>query len=343
MLESIEELERAARSEDSDEFGRGIGRAWQEAQRADPGQLHAALAALAALVDRLPSGPAAELATLAGALVEIGAPDAAPLAGPVFRQYRTVLAGFVQFASAWRAHTGEPVPATGDRPLDEVARRLGGQVGDPALAPLLRGWYFLDSWNRPVLTLLCRPEVRAAVPDRERLIALLTEAGPDSAELHWITGLLAIVDDDPLVVLHRETGRGFLLRADGVADNFQLHTLLAAALVSPGLVPGRAPEPAWVAAASDAPPDTWSGTVTGSFNLVDADGQWIWNEGRPADIPVRDGRRLIVLDPPPYQRTWSCVRRYPDVPGRLRLEGQLSAEQAAGWFALLPAGEAARG
>jgi hypothetical protein len=38
--------------------------------------------------------------------------------------------------------------------------------------------------------------------------------------------------------------------------------------------------------------------TTGSFDLVGVDGELIWNEGRPADIPVVDGVRLVVLDPP---------------------------------------------
>jgi hypothetical protein len=73
----------------------------------------------------------------------------------------------------------------------------------------------------------------------------------------------------------------------GIGDNFQLHTLLAATLIGDparGLIPGTPPHPAWFAAATDgemAPP----GGIRGQFNLVDATGEWIWNEGRPADIP----------------------------------------------------------
>ncbi|MGW0390193.1 hypothetical protein ACWDYJ_04700 [Streptomyces sp. NPDC003042] len=75
----------------------------------------------------------------------------------------------------------------------------------------------------------------------------------------------------------------------------RLHTLLADALIGRGLVEGEAPSAEAVACCRDQ-----AGMVPtiGSFNLVGADGEWIWNEGNPADIPVVDGVRLVVLDPP---------------------------------------------
>jgi hypothetical protein len=334
VLEFIEPIEQAAQAYDVDAFRGGIGAAWQAAQEATPEEQRQALVSLAGLIDRLAVGPAAEVATLAGALVEQGAPDAGPLTGPVFAHYSKVLDGFVDFCAAWHGRTGDPVPTPEDRNPDEVVEMLGGDLADPAFEPLVRNWYFLPAWNRPVLSILGRPEVRAAVPDRAHLIAALTQAQEDNQDLHWIAGLLQIVDNDPLVVLHRETGKGFLLTIDGVSDNFQLHTLLAGALITPGLIPGEAPDPSWLAAATDAPMEAWSGTVTGSFNLVDGNGKWIWNEGRPADIPVVDGRRFIVLDPAPYERSWSSVRQFPHVPGRITLERELTADEAAHWLSL---------
>jgi hypothetical protein len=64
------------------------------------------------------------------------------------------------------------------------------------------------------------------------------------------------------------------------------------------MIPGQPPTPVEIAAASDGevtPPDG----IRGNFNLVDAYGAWIWNEGRPADIPGREGTRVVVIDQPP--------------------------------------------
>ena len=72
------------------------------------------------------------------------------------------------------------------------------------------------------------------------------------------------------------------------------------------------------------------GRIQGRFNLVDGYGQWIWNEGKPADIPLLDGRRVVVLDPPPYLRTWNIGRSFPMMRPDMRLERVLPAGEAAG-------------
>jgi arginine/lysine/ornithine decarboxylase len=115
----------------------------------------------------------------------------------------------------------------------------------------------------------------------------------------------------------------------GLADNFQLHTLLADALVGGGHIEGRAPSAEEVAVCRDAPGQV---PTTGSFNLVTPGGEWVWNEGTPADIPVVDGVRLLVLDPPPYERGWPAGRFFPGMTGALVLERVLDARETRGWL-----------
>ena len=59
----------------------------------------------------------------------------------------------------------------------------------------------------------------------------------------------------------------------------------------------KPPAPAELAAAGTGSVQPHGG-INGTFNLVDAFGTWIWNEGRPAGIPHSDGIRVVVLDPP---------------------------------------------
>jgi len=59
---------------------------------------------------------------------------------------------------------------------------------------------------------------------------------------HWLHGLLLVLDDEELIVLHRPTGRGYRVTMSGIGDNFQLHILLAATLTgdeSRGMIPLR--------------------------------------------------------------------------------------------------------
>jgi hypothetical protein len=155
---------------------------------------------------------------------------------------------------------------------------------------------------------------------------------------HWLSGLLLVLDDEPLLVLDHATGRGYRVTISGIGDNFQLHTLLAAALIgdeSRGLLPGRRPTEAEIAAASDGEDLTPSGGIRGNFNLVDAYGEWIWNEGRPADIPKLEGVRVVVLDPPPYERSWNAGRAYPLMRPTVTVTGMLPAGEARQWLGLV--------
>jgi len=99
----------------------------------------------------------------------------------------------------------------------------------------------------------------------------------------------------------------------GIGDNFQFHTLLAGQFAE--AVGAEPPTPIELAAARTGDPQSPDG-INGTFNLVDPSGAWIWNEGRPADIPHCDGIRVVVLDPPPYARGWNAGR--PPTPGTRR-------------------------
>jgi hypothetical protein len=168
-------------------------------------------------------------------------------------------------------------------------------------------WEVGENWVQPVLFLCQRTDVRRGLPQRERLRALVEqveELFPDVAP--WLLGLLRVLDDETLIVVHRESGQVFRATMTGVADNFQLHTLLAANLLGPrrglfsrrGLLPGEPPTQAMIAAADGSGDLAPPGGIRGQFNLVDAHGTWIWNEGRPDEIPLVHNHRVVVLDPP---------------------------------------------
>jgi hypothetical protein len=122
-----------------------------------------------------------------------------------------------------------------------------------------------------------------------------------------------------------------------VADNFQLHTLLADALITqrglfrrkgpPWGIPGKRAPPAAVATMRGDGPQSIDRPSTGVWNLynwtvLDEEGRlsppakddpkhWIWNEGMPADILPFEGQRIILLGPPAYLRWWNTARAIP--------------------------------
>jgi len=310
----------------------------------------------------LPLGPAGQLAVLAGAMVEDGA-DPARLVEHVVAGAGMASETAAEFVTAWRELVGEQ--AALPEPVEEQEAFNAAQaalVRPPGRSPwrrgpegvseeeaylLAEGWFSLSAWALPLNTLLQLKEVRVALPLRQQLTEAIGAVAPLRSDLACAVGLLAVLDDERLVVLHRPTARGFEVTISGIGDNFQLHTLLAAALSGPaaeGLLEGVRPDPSWVAAATDGPFEPPGGPIAGQFNLVDAYGQWIWNEGRPADIPTLEGRLVVVLDPPPYERTWNIGRTYPMMRPYIHLDRIMPADEAAGWLGRVatPAPPAAR-
>jgi hypothetical protein len=164
--------------------------------------------------------------------------------------------------------------------------------------------------------------------------------------------MLQVLDDELLLVVHVEQRKGFDIRIAGIADNFQLHTLLAGAIIgSPakGMVTGEAPSKRAVAECRDSAVSHGGGdNVTGAFNLWNwsglqpdgrlPDGQtegsvhWIWNEGCPVDIVPFEGRRVVLLGPPPYARYWCAGRQFHGMVGELTVERRLSETEVVDWL-----------
>ncbi|MFB7783867.1 hypothetical protein ACFC1D_14245 [Streptomyces vinaceus] len=179
-------------------------------------------------------------------------------------------------------------------PRAVVAVMIGARVGRIGFEPVM-AWQALPQFEMACVAMLNSPRVRREAPGREGLQAAVARG----AEL---------------------SGEPFKCLAYALAD----------ALIGRGLVAGEAPSAEAVARCRDQ-----AGMVPthGSFDLVGADGQWIWNEGKPADIPVVDGIRLVVLDPPAYRRSWPAGRFFPGMTGELVYDRALEPAESAALLA----------
>ncbi|MFB7981878.1 hypothetical protein [Streptomyces vinaceus] len=275
------------------------------------------------MLGQVPPGPRAVVAVMIGACVERGA-DAAACASAVFASALDAFEQAALFCEQWTAAGRGPLPGhDGEGLQDADFERIGFE---PVMA-----WQALPQFEMACVAMLNSPRVRREAPGREGLQAAVARVAESSGEpFKCLAYALAVLDDAPLVALDRATGAGFALRASGIGDNFQLHTLLADALIGRGLVAGEAPSAEAVARCREQ-----GGMVPthGSFDLVGADGQWIWNEGKPADIPVVDGVRLVVLDPPAYRRSWPAGRFFPGMTGELVYDRALEPAESAALLA----------
>ncbi|RST16523.1 hypothetical protein E2C00_17175 [Streptomyces sp. WAC05374] len=320
---AVESFETAVRAQDADAAEDAFARLAQGFGKATDAELRAAGPRLSALLREVPPGPRAVVAVMTGACVERGA-DPPACAPAVFASALDAFEQAAVFCERWVAAGRGDLPDHEGEGLEETDfERIGFE---PVMA-----WQALPQFEMACVAMLSVPEVRRAVPGRDGLRAAVARVAEMSGEpFKCLAYALAVLDDEPLIVLDRATGAGFALRVSGIGDNFQLHTLLADALIGRGLVAGEAPSAEAVACCRDR-----AGMVptTGSFNLVGADGEWIWNEGNPADIPVVDGVRLVVLDPPPYRRSWDAGRFFPGMTGELVYERALAPEESAALLA----------
>ncbi|CAL9648184.1 hypothetical protein [Streptomyces sp. enrichment culture] len=331
----VSELEQAVAARDGGRTERAFGAAMSGLQSATDSECVLVGARLAALLPAFPpTGPRSMLATMAGFCVERGAEPAA-CAEPILDGTHRDLLDAQEFARRWTAAggAGDELPEADENIIDDaLLARLGGEAHEALRLAL--AWCSVEQWQPPALAVLCRStEVRrrhasALLPACRDLAALKQH------DLKCLAHALAILDDEPLVVLHRPTGTGFEVRIGGIGDNFQLQTLLAHVLVGGGHVPGTAPSAESVRLATDPAPaqGRTAAVATGSFELLAPDGQRIWNEGLPDDIPVVAGHRLLVLDEPMYARSWNADRFFPMLPGKAELTRVLSADEVQTWF-----------
>ncbi|MCF2531814.1 hypothetical protein [Yinghuangia soli] len=334
LPKAVDLLERALEGQDEALLNDAFHNLRDAMGESQPQTCAAAGPRLAALLPRTPMGAAAILAVMIGACVEHGA-DPAACAGPVFDRIEDALTNVAGFPALWDETVGGELPQRDHLALGEALGRIAEVTGgiDEATFAAVSAWMELPLWEMAAVTLLSYEPIRQAVQEEGSLVVLADAAAMGDADLKCLRYLLKMFDAEPLVVVHRPTGTAYRMRMSRIGDNFQLHTLLAHLLVGGGHVPGEAPPAAVVAAMRDAPLADPPPQATGSFNLAAADGSWIWNEGCPADIPVVDGERLLILDPPPYGRAWQATRFYPQIAGDLVLEKVLDRAEADAYLA----------
>ncbi|WP_426497439.1 hypothetical protein [Streptomyces sp. D54] len=320
---AVADFEAAVTAQDAKRSGKAFVRLQETFGQAREPELLDGGPRLAAVLEQVPPGPRAVVAVLVGACVERGA-DAERCAPGVLAGLRWALEQALVFSDAWVASGGGAFPVPdGAEPGPEAVERAGF---DAAV-----GWWTLPQWEMAAVAMLNHPGVRRAVGFRSEALRLLGAVERVSgAELKSLAYALLVLDDEPLVALHRASGTGYLLRLSGIGDNFQLHTLLADALIGGGHVEGHAPSAQEAAVCRETPGQV---DTVGSFDLVAPDGERIWNEGAPADIPVVDGVRLLVLDEPSYRRSWPAGRFFPGMRGDALLERPLDPEETERWYA----------
>lgn len=335
---AFQELIDASVASDTERFPEAVHRVYNLARHVPAEERELALEALGTLLSGGHTGPGitADLCVVAGALVESGAIPG-ETGTTVVRLLRTMGQGAAVFLHAWNAAGAGDVPDP-DEVTAEAEQTVAEELGETAATATIC-WWTIRRHALAATTMLADHRVRAAVRGDTalgaELIAISNQLSARLEEFAEMRALLRMTGATSALVLDRATGRGFRVFFEGIGDNFQLHTLLADALVGEegqGL-PGHRPDERWTAAFRDAEPDPAAGPVKGWWNLVALDGSWVWNEGVPADIPTHDGEHVLVLDAQPFPRSWNARRRHPQVNGWLEVDTELGPEETERWWA----------
>ncbi|WP_165073733.1 hypothetical protein [Paludisphaera rhizosphaerae] len=344
-----EAIQRARDPQGSiEEVGEALRTAFSRREASDRRAVEKAMGRLADKIIDAPTrtDAAATAALYCGGLVERGLDPTIAVEAVLNRIERQIGPEALAFASACKKAAPKKRKRSADAedqmdPVeefgDQVAQRMPAETGS---------FQMLEPFSLAAVAMLGRsPDARRASRSRTALRQTLNDLGGQYGYAGLLWMMMQVLDDEPLLVLHPGEGKGYRVQISGLGDNFQLHTLLADALVgepSQGWLPGRHPTPAEAAAARDAEVGEDSPPAKGSFNLwtwrgIRRDGKldkskdqsdhWIWNEGVPADIPRFQGVRIVLLSPPPYDRGWSAGRKFPFMPGELTLVGRLMDDQ----------------
>ena len=244
---------------------------------------------------------------------------------------------------------------TGDA-ADDYEGEEGSWVGEALLPPGIyqRSQDLDDACYALIRTLSDDAGARRDVASRIAIPEGLDELQPGAG---WLGLLLSVLDDEPLLVFHFPSRRGFRTRISGISSNFQLHTLLADALIgrSRGLqlifgagkgLGGRAPHPDVVAVCDGSGPQSIDKGSEGVWNLyqwraIDATGNlplqvdpklWVWGEGIPADIERFGDSRVLILGPPAYARSWNTAREFGGLRASVRVEAPLTDRESKEWL-----------
>jgi hypothetical protein len=290
------------------------------------------------------------LALVCGVLVERGA-DPAVITEPLINRLSSLLKAAGELATAAEARLPAIVETSDSSDPFEIAR---GEV-EETMPEQAIAWSALDRFWHPAIAVFSR-----STAAREAAQSLRDSAGKISqyhAAGHWISLILTVLDQEPILVIEPETSLGIVGRISGIVDNFQLNTLLMDAFPQASAdLPRRVSRDAADVARGEGPQQTeesltsvwnlyhWQAiradrTLPSADQMDSSDEFWIWNEGVPADIALFEGYRVVLLGPPSYPRSWQSQRMFEGLPANLHCERVLTPTEIDEWLQRMSAAQ----
>jgi hypothetical protein len=294
-------------------------------------------------------------ATVCGALVENGA-DPSPMEGPLLARLLPVLRKMADEPAP--VVDQEPFVAPSDKPAKalkragvvrtivrllvsgyKLRRALKQQQREMAVRPVTENEAVVKSLQCPTIAMF---SASAASRSAQEELRNLSKALSDRVELcGWLDSVFDVLDNEPLLVIEPSTRTGILASLSGADVNFTLVMLLMHHFPGGSRLSEKA---ATVIAGGPQSCGEWVKGIWNLYNWQALDGNfsrpegqrdtqhWIWNEGKPSDIAVFEGRRVILLGPAAYARTFPAQRTFAAMKPELRIETVLRPEEVQAWM-----------
>jgi hypothetical protein len=327
------------------DFQKAMKDCLQAAERAKGPEREKSLLALAPALSVPGDNHAFGAAFLCGALIEAGCAPG-PIEEPLLQRYAALVTAARRFHAAVEAE----LPDDQDDPeaaFEEAARRVAPSMKEESVA-----FERLDQAFAPAVALLS-----VSPPARRRARAMLADLSAmseDNAGASWLVKLCAVLEDEPYLAIEPATGQGIRGRMNGISENFQLNVLLMDLFPGPGGQRAPRVSPAAAANARGEGPQQLNEGVTGTWDLHgwpsltsggllpqgtggESTRHWIWNEGVPADIPIFEGLRVVLLVPASYPRSWGAQRSFAALRAELSVDQRLAGDEVQAWLARMAA------
>jgi hypothetical protein len=274
---------------------------------------------------------------LCGAMVEDGCPSGA-IEAALIQCYLGLAERARRLFDASRAHVAAVGGEFTEQDLDEALGWAAEQLPDEHAA-----YRLLARAPQPAITVLSASASarRLARP----LAALLAPLADELTAARDLVRLALVLDDEPYLALEPATHRGLRGRMSGISDNGQLQVLLMDVFARAHGEPSSASEAALRNARGEGPQDV-DEVVEPSFALYDwraarpgglstGDEHVLWNEAAPADIPLLDGERVLLLGAARHRRSWLAQRQFDMLRAELDVEAVLERAEVDTLFGLM--------
>lgn len=172
------------------------------------------------------------------------------------------------------------------------------------------------------------------------------------SECYWLYSLLEILFDSPIVVIDVDNHKGFEGKISGVSDNFQLQHLLmgleemnenpaiseADLAVANGTgihVSNTIMERKWNMYTHEIIEENdWLDIKVGPAKTFELQEHWILGKDSPLEIPIRDGKRVILLGRCSHKQPCKMQRTFKNMKASIEVEKMLSEEEINSWLGI---------